>query len=95
MAVRTRPIRESQKKELETAVARRYALLKEKGAASADIEKDSVLKHLRAELRRANRRLFRIGFIEKQLEDLEKGNRPAPPRATKNKKSDSDQENAR
>lgn len=95
MAVRTKPIRESQKKEMENAVAQRYALLKEKGTPRSDIEKDSVLKHLRAELRRANRRLFRIGFIEKQLEDLEKGNRPAPPRATKNKKSDPDQEKVR
>ena len=64
MAVRTKPIRESQKKEMENAVAQRYALLKEKGTPRSDIEKDSVLKHLRAELRRANRRLFRIGFIE-------------------------------
>jgi predicted transcriptional regulator len=85
MTVRTKPVRESQKKEVENAVARRYALLKEKGIRSADIAKDSVLKHLRAELRRANRRLFRIGFIEKQLEDLAKGNRPAPPKAAKKK----------
>jgi hypothetical protein len=85
MTVKTKPIRESQKKELENAVARRYALLKEKGIKTPLIEKDSVLKHLRAELRRANRRLFRIGFIEKQLEDLAKGNRPAPPQAAKKK----------
>jgi hypothetical protein len=85
MAVRTKPIRESQKKEMENAVARRYALLKDRGTTSPDVEKDSVLKHLRAELRRANRRLFRIGFIEKQLEDPEKGNRPAPPQAAKKK----------
>jgi hypothetical protein len=71
--------------ELENAVARRYALLKEKSIKSPDIRKDTVLKHLRAELRRANRRLFRIGFIEKQLEDPEKGNRPAPPQAAKKK----------
>ena len=90
MSVRTKPIRESQKRETETAVARRYARLKEKGTTNPDIEKDSVLKHLRAELRRANRRLFRIGSIEKQLEDLKKGNRPAPSGATKNKKTDRD-----
>jgi len=93
MAVKTKPIRESQKKELENAVARRFALLKQRGTTGSDIEKDSVLKHLRGELRRANRRLLRIGFIEKQLEDLEKGNRPAPPRQAKNEKSDHDQEN--
>ena len=94
MAMKTKPIRESQKRELENAVTRRYALLREKGIASPTIEKDTILKHLRAELRRANRRLFRIGFIEKQLEDLAKGNRPAPTQAPR-KKSDHDEEKTR
>jgi hypothetical protein len=85
MTIRTKPIRESQKNELENAVARRHVWLKDRGMKSPEIEKDTILKHLRAELRRANRRLFRIGFIEKQIEELAKGNRPVPPEPAKKK----------
>jgi phage gp29-like protein len=60
MAVKDKSIREAQIAFYGNAVAKRYALLKEKGEEASIIEKDPVLKHLKAELSRRRRRLLAI-----------------------------------
>jgi len=65
-----RTARESQRHFYETAISRRLAVLREKGLEEAITQKDRYLRHLKAELRRTNSRLFRISQIEKQNEDL-------------------------
>ena len=65
-----RAARESQRRDYESILTQRLAMLKEKGLEDEIIQKDRRIRHLRAELRRTNRRLFRISQIEKQNERL-------------------------
>jgi hypothetical protein len=58
MAVRDKNVREAQIASYGDAVAKRYAFLKEKGSERAIIEKDPVLRHLKAELSRRQKRLL-------------------------------------
>jgi hypothetical protein len=58
MAVKDRSVREVQIASYGDAVAKRYAFLKEKGGERSAIEKDPVLRHLKAELSRRKRRLL-------------------------------------
>ena len=57
MAVKDKSVREVQIASYGDAVARRYAFLKEKGGERSVIEKDPILRHLKAELSRRKRRL--------------------------------------
>jgi hypothetical protein len=58
MAVKDKSVREAQIAFYGNAVAKRYALLKEKGEEASVTEKDPVLKHLKAELSRRQKRLL-------------------------------------
>jgi len=58
MAVKDKSVREVQIASYGDAVARRYAFLKEKGGERSVIEKDPILRHLKAELSRRKRRLL-------------------------------------
>jgi hypothetical protein len=58
MSVRDKSVREAQIASCGNAVAKRYALLKAKGEERSAIEKDPVLKHLKAELSRRQKRLL-------------------------------------
>ena len=58
MAVKDKSVREVQIASYGDAVARRYAFLKEKGGKRSVIEKDPILRHLKAELSRRKRRLL-------------------------------------
>lgn len=57
MAIKDKSVREAQIAAYGHAVAKRYANLKEKGAEGPVIEKDPILKHLKAELSRRRKRL--------------------------------------
>jgi len=65
-----RPERESQKAHDEQAIAKRIALLKERGVALDRIRKDPLLRHLKANLRQTVSRLEAIAALEKQKESL-------------------------
>ena len=56
---------ENQKKVVEGKIAGRRALLKEKGLDSAVIQRDVVIRKMRAEIRKANFRLASIAAQEK------------------------------
>ena len=58
MAVKDKSVREAQIASYGDAVAKRYAFLKEKGSERCVIEKDPILRHLKAELSRRKRRLL-------------------------------------
>jgi hypothetical protein len=60
MSVKDKSVREAQIASFGNAVAKRYALLKEKGEERTVIEKDPVLKHLKAELSRRQKRLLAV-----------------------------------
>ena len=70
MSSEGRTAREAQGRDYENAITQRLAMLQEKGLEDEIIQKDRQIRHLRAELRRTNRRLFRISQIEKQNESL-------------------------
>jgi hypothetical protein len=57
MAVKDKSVREGQIASYSDAVAKRYAFLKEKGSDHSVIEKDPLLRHLKAELSRRRKRL--------------------------------------
>jgi hypothetical protein len=58
MAVRDKSVREAQIVSYRDAVTKRYAFLKEKGSERSVIEKDPILRHLKAELSRRQKRLL-------------------------------------
>ena len=58
MAVRDKSVREAQIASYRDAVAKRYAFLKERGSERSVIEKDPILRHLKAELSRYRKRLL-------------------------------------
>jgi hypothetical protein len=58
MAVRDKSVRETQIASYGDAVAKRYAFLKERGSERSVIEKDPILRHLKAELSRRKKRLL-------------------------------------
>ena len=60
---------ENQKKVVEGKIAVRRALLKEKGLDSAAIQRDVVIRKMRAEIRKANYRLASIAAQEKLSAD--------------------------
>jgi hypothetical protein len=60
MAVKDKSVREVQIVSYKEAVAKRYAFLKEKGSDRSVIEKDPILKHLKAELSRRQKRLVAV-----------------------------------
>ena len=57
MAIKDKSVREAQIASYGDAVAKRYAFLKEKGSEPSVIEKDPLLRHLKAELSRRRKRL--------------------------------------
>ena len=57
MAVKDKSVREAQIASYKDAVAKRYAFLKERGSERSTIEKDPILRHLKAELSRRQKRL--------------------------------------
>lgn len=57
MAIKDKSVRETQVASCQDAVAKRYALLKEKGCDGSVIQKDPILRHLKAELSRRQKRL--------------------------------------
>lgn len=58
MAIKDKSVREDQIASYRKAVANRYAFLKEKGKERPAIEKDPLLRHLKAELSRRQKRLL-------------------------------------
>lgn len=58
MALRDKSVREAQIAVYGTAVAKRYAFLRERGGEHSVIEKDPILRHLKAELSRLQKRLM-------------------------------------
>jgi len=58
MAVKDKNVRETQIASYGDAVVKRYALLKERGSERSVIEKDPILRHLKAELSRRKKRLL-------------------------------------
>lgn len=58
MAVRDKSVREAQIASYRDAVTKRYAFLKERGSERPIIEKDPILRHLKAELSRREKRLL-------------------------------------
>lgn len=70
----SRSARSRQKERVEGAFNKRKALLEEKGVAGKEIYKDTLLRKLKADLRKANRRLAAIDAIETRAEKpAEKG----------------------
>ena len=63
---------ENQKKVVEGKIAVRLAFLKEKGLDSAVIQKDVLIKKMKAEIRKANYRLASIAAQEKLNADKAK-----------------------
>ena len=57
MAVKDKSVREAQIASYKDAVAKRYAFLEERGSERSAIEKDPILRHLKAELSRLQKRL--------------------------------------
>jgi outer membrane biosynthesis protein TonB len=57
MAIKDKSVREAQIAAYGDAVAKRYAFLKKKGIEGSAIEKDPILRHLKAELSRRQKRL--------------------------------------
>ncbi len=70
MSSKTRRSIEIQKGFYEEAFLRRQAELKDRNLEDGKITRDPQLRHLRAKVRQANRRLFAISKIEKQIEVL-------------------------
>ena len=58
MAIKDKSVRERQIAGYGEAVAKRYAFLREKGKEGPAIEKDPLLRHLKAEFSRRQRRLL-------------------------------------
>ena len=58
MAIKDKSVREGQIASYSDAVAKRYAFLKEKESEHSVIEKDPLLRHLKAELSRRRKRLL-------------------------------------
>jgi len=57
MAIKDKSVREAQIASYGDAIAKRYAFVKEKGSEPSVIEKDPLLRHLKAELSRRRKRL--------------------------------------
>jgi hypothetical protein len=60
MSLKDKNVRETQIASYGNAVAKRYALLKAKGEERSVVEKDPVLRHLKAELSRRQKRLLAV-----------------------------------
>lgn len=72
MGSNSRQVQSGQKESSERKLKARLALLTEKGIESHNIDKDAVVKHLRANIRAINTRLKAIDAIGKKNEDLAK-----------------------
>ena len=68
MSSKTKQIIEAQKRIYEMAFQNRRAELKVLKLEGVKIRKDPQLRHLRAKVRQANRRLLAISKIQKQIE---------------------------
>ena len=68
MSSKTKKIIETQKSFYEAAFQNRQAELKSLKLEDGKISKDPQLRHLRAKVRQANRRLLAISKIQKQIE---------------------------
>ena len=68
MSSKTKQVIESQKRFFEAAFQNRRAELKDLKLEGGKIGKDPHLRHLRAKVRQANRRLLAISKIQKQIE---------------------------
>ena len=70
MPSKTRKTIEIQKGLYESAIKKRQAELKTLESGDSKISKDTKLKHLKAKVRKADRRLLTVSKLEKQIEDL-------------------------
>jgi len=70
MSSKTKEIVQTQRKYYDAAFQNRRAELKSLNVEHGKISKDPQLRHLRAKVRQANRRLLAISKIEKQMEAL-------------------------
>jgi DNA polymerase III delta prime subunit len=67
-----RQVPTGQKESLELKLKNRLAYLSEKGIESPAIDKDPIVKHLKADIRAINSRLKAIDALEKKDEELAK-----------------------
>jgi len=65
MSLKAKTILENQKAEIAGRLAARRAVLNEKGLAAADIQRDSIIRKLKASIRKADYRLGCIAAQEK------------------------------
>jgi UDP-N-acetylmuramoylalanine-D-glutamate ligase len=104
MASKSKESRTEQKAYFERQLKERIAMLKEGGLVAGGIERDNVIKKLRAELRKANARLTAIGAKQKLNEKLaeaklkkaeEKKEETGKQKGKKGKKAEADTEVSR
>ena len=72
MGLRKKETQERQKMQLARRLEERLSLLSKKGTEAAVIDKDTVIKKLRAGIRAINGRLKAIAANEKRTEELRK-----------------------
>jgi hypothetical protein len=70
MPSESKQARETQKQHFQVAIDARRNLLADKGVDKDRIAKDPHLKHLKAKLRKASKRLSVLGSLEKKKEDM-------------------------
>jgi hypothetical protein len=94
MASKSKAARKDQKVYWEKKLDERLSALKEKGANSESITKDTAVRKIRAKIREATSRLKAISEAEKKLEDMarRRAEKAATPKKEKgNKEKDSAQ----
>lgn len=69
MSTKTRKHIETEKNFNEEAVIKRLGELRKRDLQDTKISKDTRLRHLKAKVKQANRRLLAISKIERQIED--------------------------
>ncbi|MGC9324982.1 MAG: hypothetical protein ACP5G0_09590, partial [Desulfomonilia bacterium] len=86
MASKGRTVREGQKTYWENKLSQRIGELNEKGIQQDSVEKDPVIKKIRAKLRETNARLVAISGREAKIEEmarLREEKKAAPPKEKK------------
>lgn len=88
MASKSKAAREDQKTYWKKKLDERLIALKEKGATSESITKDTAVRKIRARIRDADSRLKAISEAEKKLEDMarRRAEKAAAPKKEKSKK---------
>ena len=69
MNLKAKTYLENQKKDVDVNLAARRAALKEKGLAAGDVQRDSLIRKLKAEIRQADYRLACVAAQEKLTAD--------------------------